>query len=470
MRFYFRAAAFCLLILLPMPARAGSLADQKLLDFLKANGALTEPQVREIKETLDQEDRQVAQQQAAKEAKEVKVRYDEGLKIGLQDKSFEIRIGGLLQTDYLMFQNDYPVDNDFDVRRARVFLEGRMYRDFSYRLEFELEGSSSNRLIDAYINYDAVPWLQLRMGQFKEPYSFEQLTSDKNLVFTERSFGFYLTPARDVGIMLHGSLYDEALIYGIGLFNGDGTDAERRSQKDDKQVTGRLVFRPFQHLGPGFLKTLQLGGSYSYARLDTSDFNLKVKTPARTTFFTIQPRAKFHMTDEIDDLNRYGLEMAYTLGPAVLMGEYFKNDYTGVKLSDTEPFDFYLKAWYASMMVMLTGERPQLKGGVLERIRPLRDFDIRTGGWGALGLGLMYQQFEAEKIVYESLVYQGQSVRRANSLTVALNWYLNAMIRLSLDYSRTKFRDPLYLGEDESGNSYYRDVEHAWMARLQLEF
>ena len=160
-------------------------------------------------------------------------------------------------------------------------------------------------------------------------------------------------------------------------------------------------------------------------------------------------------------------------------GAYFGSvpDYTameaatgGVKLSDTEPFDFYLKAWYASMMVMLTGERPQLKGGVLERIRPLRDFDIRTGGWGALGLGLMYQQFEAEKIVYESLVYQGQSVRRANSLTVALNWYLNAMIRLSLDYSRTKFRDPLYLGEDESGNSYYRDVEHAWMARLQLEF
>ena len=44
---------FCLCLLLPAAASAGPLADQKLLEFLKANGALTEPQVREIKATLD---------------------------------------------------------------------------------------------------------------------------------------------------------------------------------------------------------------------------------------------------------------------------------------------------------------------------------------------------------------------------------------------------------------------------------
>jgi phosphate-selective porin OprO/OprP len=466
----FRFVFFCLCLLAPAATSAGPLADQKLLDFLKANGALTEQQARDIKQTLDEEDKQASQLQAEKEAKEVKVSYDEGLKIGLQDKSFEMGIGGLIQADYLMFQNSYPIDNDFDIRRARLWLYGRIFRDFSYRLEAELEGSSSNRLIDAYINYDAVPWLQVRMGQFKEPFSFEQLTADKNLVFTERSMGFYLTPGRDVGLMLHGSLYDEAIMYGIGVFNGDGTDADRRSQKDEKQVTGRLVFKPLQHWGPDFLKTFQVGGSYSASRLDTSDFTLKIKTPARTTFFTVQPRAKFHMTEEIDDLNRYGFEMAYTLGPVALMAEYIKNDYGSVKLSDTEPFDFSLRSWYAGMLVMLTGERPELKGGVLGKIRPIRDFNIRTGGWGAWGLGCMYQQFEAEKIVYESLVYEGNSVREANSLTVALNWYLNSMARLSLNYSRTRFRDPLFLGNDADGNAYYRDVEHAWMARLQLEF
>jgi len=461
---------FCL-CLLPAAAYAGPLADQKLLDFLKANGALTEPQVREIKATLDQEDKQAQQVQAEKEAREVKVRYDEGLTIGLQDKSFEMRIGGLIQTDFLMFQNSYPIKNDFDIRRARLFVEGRLYRDFSYRLEYELEGSSTDDLIDAYINYDAVPWLQVRMGQFKEPFSFEQLTSDKNLVFTERSFGYYLTPVRDVGLMLHGSVYDEAIMYGVGVFNGDGTDANRLSQKDSKQVTGRLVCKPLQHLCPDFLKSLQIGGSYSYARLDTSDFNVKVKTPARTTFFTIQPRAKFHMTEDVDDLNRYGLEIAYTIGPMLLMSEYFKNDYSGVQLSDdSDPFGFSMETWYAGMLFMLTGEQPKLEGGVLGKIRPRRNFDIRTGGWGAWGLALMYQRFNADRVTYESLVYEGYSVRKANSLTAALNWYLNNMMRFSLNYSRTRFSDSLFLGNNDNGRAYYRDTENAWMARLQLEF
>ena len=44
------------------------------------------------------------------------------------------------------------------------------------------------------------------------------------------------------------------------------------------------------------------------------------------------------------------------------------------------------------------------------------------------------------------------------------------MVRFSLDYSRTRFGDPLFLGFDDSGAAYYEDIEHAWMARLQLEF
>ena len=67
---------------------------------------------------------------------------------------------------------------------------------------------------------------------------------------------------------------------------------------------------------------------------------------------------------------------------------------------------------------------------MLGKIRPRRDFDIHNGGWGAWGLALMYQQFNADRITYESLVYEGYSVRKANSLTAALNWYLNNMMQV----------------------------------------
>ena len=89
------------LIFLASPALtfAGPLADQKLLEFLKKNGALTEEQVREIKATLDAEDKQEVKKQEQKDAKQVTAAYDDGLHFRTNDKSFDISLGGLMQTD-----------------------------------------------------------------------------------------------------------------------------------------------------------------------------------------------------------------------------------------------------------------------------------------------------------------------------------------------------------------------------------
>ena len=451
-------------------ALAGPLADEKLLEYLKANGALTEAQVREIQCTLYQEQKKEASELSKKEAGEVKVKFEDGLRIEKGDKSFSLRIGGLLQSDMRMFDSHYPVNNDFDIRRARLGIEGRLYQHFFYKLEAELEGNTTDRLVDAYINYDYFPYLQLQTGQFKEPFSLEQLTSDKYFPFNERSFAYYLTPGRDVGFMVHGTLLDEAVQYAAGIFNGEGRDAARIGQKDDKEVTGRLVVRPFQHFGPGFLKGLQVGGSYSYARLATSDFNLKVKTPAQTDFFTVQARAKFNITQEVDSLDRHGFELAYTCGPVYVMGEYIQNKFHEVQLVKTKPFNFDLRSWYAGGLLMLTGEKPAMKAGVLQKIRPKKNFNIRQRTWGALGLGFRYQSFEAGRVVYQYLVEEGFSVRKADAFTLALNWYLNDMIMFTLDYSRTKFYSPLFLGTNQKGYSYYEETENLWHGRFQLEF
>ena len=449
---------------------AGPLADQKLLDFLKKNGALTELQVRDIKQTLDEEEQQTAKKQEAKEAKEVKATYDDGLHFRTNDKSFDIRIGGLIQTDLMLYEPHYPVKNDFDIRRARFFISGRLFRDFNFKFEGELEGASNNRLVDAYVNYEYFPHIKFQIGQFKEPYSLEQLIADKNLVFMERSMGFYLTPSRDVGFMVYGNLLKDSLLYSAGVFNGDGTDATRRGQKNDRQATGRLVLIPFKNFGPSFLKGLQLGGSFSYSDLDTSDFTIDIKTPARTTFFSVKSQTKFNVLEDIDKLHRMNLEMAYAYGPLVIMGEFFKSNYTKLQFTDTEPFDFNLKSWYVSMLCMVTGEQPTLKDGILEGIKPKYNFDANARKWGALGIGFRYEQFAGEKKVYSYLVERGESVRRATSFTVALNWYLNQLMRLSLNYSRTWFTEPLYYGTSPEGIGYYDDRENAWFTRFQLEF
>ena len=440
-------------------AHAESLANEKLLEILEKKGFLTKEEVHSVKELITEE-----------EQKEVEVVYDDGFRMRTKDRSFEARIGGNIQTDWREFGSDYPVDNDFDIRRARIVLEGKLYSYFGYTLQAELEGSSSNRLVDAYMNFNYFPYLIPQVGQFKEPFSLESLTSSKYLIFNERSMAYWLTPPRDVGIMLHGSLFKDAINYGIGIFNGDGRDATRRSQKDDKQITGRIVGKPFSFLENSFLTGLQVGGSYSYARLDTSDLNIGVKTPGLTEFFTVTSRAKFHIIQEVDQVQRFGLEMAYTYGPLLLMGEYVRNNYYDVLLSSGEVFDFDLWAWYASALFMLTGEEPVIKGGVLRRIVPKNPFNIKERRWGAWGIGFRYQQFEAGRIVYQQLVQRGNSVRAANAFTVALNWYLNNMMRINFDYSRTRFRQDLFLGTSPKGYSYYEDTEHVWTTRFQLEF
>ena len=438
---------------------AESLASDRLLEILENKGFLTKEEVKNVKEMLVKE-----------ESKNVEVVYKEGLHIRTKDRSFDTRIGGVIQTDLKVFGSHYPIDNDFDIRRARLFLKGSLFKYFNYMFQVEFEGSNSNRLVDAYTNFDYFPYLQFQIGQFKEPFGLENLTSDKYIPFNERSFSYYLTPRRDVGFMVKGTLFSDSINYGIGIFNGDGRDANRRGQKDDKDIVGRLVAKPFFNYGPSFLKGLQIGGSYSYARLDTSDLNIDIKTPAMTTFFNVKSRAKYHTILDVDDRRRFGFEMAYTYGPLIIMGEYIKNEYHDVLLSSDERFNFNLRGWYVNMLFMLTGEEPQIKGGILEKIRPRKCFNLDERGWGAWGIGLRYQQFKASSNVYEYLIQEGISVRKADAFTLALNWYLNSMVKISFNYTRTEFDQPLFLGTNPKGYSYYEDTEHVWVTRFQLEF
>ena len=445
---------------IPNLSQAESLANEKLLEILEKKGFLTKEEVASVKELITKE-----------EQKEVEVVYNDGFRMRTKDQSFQTRIGGRVQTDLKIFGSGYPEDNDFDIRRARLVMEGKLFTYFGYKLQAEFEGSSSNRLVDAYMNYNYFPYLRFQIGQFKEPFSLENLTSSNYLIFNERSMAYWLTPPRDVGFMLFGSIFQDSINYGVGIFNGDGRDATRRSQKDDKQITTRVVAKPLHFTGISFLKGLQIGGSFSYARLDTSDLNIAIKTPGLTEFFTVNSRAKFHIIQDVDHRERYGIELSYTYGPLLVMGEYVQNDYYDVLLSSGEYFDFDLSAWYVSTLFMITGEEPSLEGGVLKRIVPKKPFNIAERGWGAWGIGFRYQQFEGDPIVYDKLVVRGNSVRRANAFTIALNWYLNSMMRINFDYSETSFAQDLFLGINPlKGYSYYVGRERVWVTRFQLEF
>src|SRR5205823_3707158 len=103
--------------------------------------------------------------------------------------------------------------------------------------------------------------------KFKEPVGLERLQSGANLLFVERGLPTQLVPNRDVGVQLHGELFDGAVNYAAGLFNGvqdSGSGDSDVGSDDHKDVAARLFAQPFKKSKPGPLQGLGfgLGGSW----------------------------------------------------------------------------------------------------------------------------------------------------------------------------------------------------------------
>ena len=398
--------------------------------------------------------------------------FDNGFYLRSREKDlFELRIGGLLQVDYRYFSYDSdndPAKNRFDIRRARFLLTGHLYDRFFYKFQYQFQGVGSRRLLDAYVDTRVLPFIIFRVGQFKEPFSLQQQTANQYMPFSERSMGIFLTPWRDVGVMAHASFWKDRIYYGVGIFNGDGPDDTVGGDSDSPELTGRIVYAPFKNMGFPLWNGLQFGGSYSYAKADRNNVKVGVGTGGLTKYFDVNSAAKFNIIRDVDARTRYGAELAWAYGPLLLWGEYINLQFSDVKTSDAQ-FHINLKDYYGALTWMVTGEKPRIKGGKIQAIRPIRN--LWQGGWGALGLAFRYDHFDGGDSAYEHLIEPGTSVQEATAYTLALNWYLNPYVRLLLNATRTNFDRPLLIDKDSlTGEAIYSDREDVIVGRFQLQF
>ena len=128
-------AVLCILMmqLFCQYSQAGQLADRKLIEILKREGILTDEEAESVIEILKKEE------VSGKDSEGVEITYDDGFKIQTKDKkTASLKFGGRVQADLKIYGSHYPVDNDFDIRRARLYVEGRIYEYFKYKLEQDL--------------------------------------------------------------------------------------------------------------------------------------------------------------------------------------------------------------------------------------------------------------------------------------------------------------------------------------------
>lgn len=367
--------------------------------------------------------------------------YDEGFWFsGPDDK---LRIGGWAQTDARLLEGGHPGANTFTTRRARLLGTGYLEKHFGYLVMIALERPSSP-LQFAWLEYTHHPALKIRVGQFKEPYSMEELTADLYLDLLERSIGTSnFSPAQDLGAMIHGKLLKNRLEYAMGVFNGRGKNTEDNT--DSKDFAGRLTVAPLAGLAQKWTKTVILGVNGTLGK-QNEDFSSKsLTTAAQTKFWTYANGVSL-----TDDRARLGVDMEWLVGPASLKSEWARTTFGKIR-KGTLTADAIFSSWYVSTSYLLTGEdKPRSKP-----VKPKR-------GLGAWELALRYEEFLAE----QSMIQQGFATgsHEVRAITSGINWTPNHHIRLSFNHVYSSFDDSVTV----SGKAITK--ENLYLLRTQFEF
>jgi len=479
------SAAFLLLIVVlavgPVGAQEkdkGTVLDE-ILDIMRRGGQITEEQQKELRERATRE-----------EQARTLAGIDENLKPFLRSPGgdFRLELGGFVQFDFDGVQNNArlltgpDLIDTFLVRRARLNMTGQLFNWIGFKIEGDY-GTQQNpafALTDGYIDLNFLPAIGLRAGQYKVPFSMEELTSDLFIDTIERSMVNELVPSRDQGVMLQGQLFNRILGYNLGVFNGSGINAS--DGNNEKDVAVRLTLAPFRNADLYFFKGLQLAidGTFGDEDLRTS---ARGRTTARTT-----NRFQFFAPQQTNG-NRYrwGAELAWLVGPASLKFEYDQQVDQRKKLGPnrTNLDDVTATGWYVTGTFLLTGESAVLNGPVI----PRRPFSPLAGklGPGAWELVLRYQElkFTSNDPVdfFDGNINNGipsgarTAENGAEAITAGLNWYLNPRVRAMVNWTQYWFDNslgtPFSCQQTVCGaNTLRRNHDTSWelLSRIQLWF
>ncbi len=430
--------------------------------------------IQELEEKVKvlERNREVDQDAAAEKSKTtptISIGAD-GLVAKSADSNFTMYAHGYAQGDARFYEGYKTVPDTFLLRRVRPILEGTVFEKFDYRLMLDFgsgNGSGSTPgnvavLDDAYLNTRLFPDFQIQVGKFKSPIGLERLQSTAELLFVETGFATQMTPNYDLGVQIHNDVFNRPIGYAVGIFNGaaDAASDDAETTDEGKDIEGRLFLQPFlnadieplRHLGFG------VGGS-----IGTHSGALPgYKTPGQQTFFSFA-----NTTTADGEQYRLDPQFFYYYGPfgleaeAILSSQRVRSTAAGVPQNAR----FNNTAWQVEASYFLTGEENSFKPTSLIRVNPRHPFRLGAEpGWGAFELVARVEQLTLDELTFPNYA-TAASARGATSWGAGLNWYLNANVKLNLDYETTWFK-----GASAAPGAVSARDEKVILSRVQFEF
>jgi len=290
------------------------------------------------------------------------------------DTSKPLTLSGYTQ---LLYTGSREGMSGFTIKKARVAITGDLLKFLRYKLQ--IDAVRSPILVDAQVEFVLDQAANFRVGQFKVPFSQENLASSADVDTVSRSQSVLkLVPGQDIGSLGRdiGAIFfgkTSIVEYTLGVFNGSGIN--RADTNRDKDLAARIVFRPSP--------LLSFGASAYDGRYSATDGVIPVKR------------------------DRAGLEAAFHYGPMSLKGEF-------IMAADGETTR---RGWYTQAGYYFLPKKIQ---GILKfdsydpNIRaPLDRSDLWT-------LGLNYFLEERTKLVVNLEVYRDETGRSTNSILLAM--------------------------------------------------
>ena len=419
-RRYLHALVVSCGMLLAIPLNQAGATEQSyrdLLDTLRDNGTLDLVQYYDLVDALDETDTSHEETEGGP------------------------GLGGRLMVDLAKYNEDeVDLGDGTELRQARLGLEGSFDSAWGYELGVEFADGDAD-VKDAYVSYQGFERARLQIGQFKEPFGLEVLTSSGSITFMERALVSELVPGRHIGVGLatHGKGWSLA----GGLFGGAFDDDSDDEGDEAWGLSARVTAAPWRKKR----KTLHLGAAVS-TRSPDDEREISFDTGPESNLTDVS----YLDTDDIDDVDqvdRYGLEAALVLGSWSIQTEYVQ-----AKIERREGMsELEFDGSYVYVSWLMTGESRNYRRqkGSFSGIEP----DSDRGAWE---LALRFSEFDLND--------EDVTGGAAEQVTLGLNWYANSSTRFMLNYVRVDNDEDADADGDVSGD----DDPEILQFRAQIDF
>ncbi|MSR56403.1 MAG: porin [Planctomycetaceae bacterium] len=398
-------------------------------------------------------------------------------KDGLSKKKYpNTELHGVVQADSGWYGQDQTNINEFgilkdgaDFRRTRLSANGAIAPNVNYFVQMDFAFPGRPTFTDVWVEVTKLPVVgNLRVGQWKQPFSLEVVSSFRYTMLPERSLLFNaFTPFRHIAVGMYDYSEDErmtwaASVYRPGQDQYGGSIASSGGYAGVGRITGLPWYEndgaSYLHLGAAYNYVApngRFGGFRSIPEFFIGQHDAAANGTAGTSTPTLINGTPFFVNTGNFFMNHYnlvGAEALWVEGPITVQSEFMylnalRNTGVGANFA----------GFYTQMGYFLTGEhRPyNKKQGALDRIKVLHDFgnnDDCGHTWGGLEV--------ASRVSYIDLNSRDIQGGREFNYTAGLNWYLNSYTKIQLEYIRA----------DLINAKFGQSVTNLYDIRMQWDF